>query len=227
MMGTTQMNLKKMVFATLALFACATASADFGVGVKAGTLGLGAEARWSPLPWLDFRFGANSYDYEDNGSQAGINYDATLALDNYYATGNFRFPLSPFRVTAGAFSNGNEFRMQSQDNGNTTIDIGGSTFDASDVGILQSVTSFSSTSPYLGVGYDFEIFGKVGLNLDFGVLWQGDPEVTLEASGLATAPADVQAALIPELENERLELEDEVSDFKAWPVVSLGFVYNF
>ncbi len=221
------MNLKKTVFATLALFACATASADFGVGVKAGTLGLGAEARWSPLPWLDFRFGANSYDYEDNGSQAGINYDATLALDNYYATGNFRFPLSPFRVTAGAFSNGNEFRMQSQDNGNTTIDIGGSTFDASDVGILQSVTSFSSTSPYLGFGYDFEIFGKVGLNLDFGVLWQGDPEVTLEASGLATAPADVQAALIPELENERLELEDEVSDFKAWPVVSLGFVYNF
>ena len=66
------MTLQKMVLATLALFACATASADFGVGVKAGTLGLGAEARWSPLPWLDFRVGANSYDYEDNGAQAGI-----------------------------------------------------------------------------------------------------------------------------------------------------------
>ena len=221
------MNLQKTVLATLALFACTTASADFGVGLKAGTLGLGAEARWRPLPWLDFRFGANSYDYEDNGSQAGINYDATFFLDNYYATGNFRFPLSPFRVTAGAFSNGNEFRMQSPDNGHTTFDIGSGTFDASDVGKLQSVTSFSSTSPYLGVGFDFEIFGKVGLNLDFGVLWQGDPEVTLEASGLATAPADVRAALLPALEAERLELEDEVSDLKAWPVVSLGFVYNF
>ena len=221
------MNIKKTVLATLALFACATASADFGVGMKAGTLGLGAEARWSPLPWIDFRFGANSYDYEDNGSQAGINYDATFVLDNYYATGNFRFPLSPFRVTAGAFSNGNEFRMQSQDNGNTTFVIGSGTFDASDVGMLQSVTSFSSTSPYVGVGFDFEVFGKVGLNLDFGVLWQGDPEVTLEASGLATAPAAVQAALLPALETERLELEDEVSDFKAWPVLSLGFVYNF
>lgn len=221
------MNIKKIVLATLTLFACATASADFGVGMKAGTLGLGAEARWSPLPWIDFRFGANSYDYEDNGSQAGINYDATFVLDNYYATGNFRFPLSPFRVTAGAFSNGNEFRMQSQDNGNTTFVIGSGTFDASDVGMLQSVTSFSSTSPYVGVGFDFEVFGKVGLNLDFGVLWQGDPEVTLEASGLATAPADVQAALLPALETERLELEDEVSDFKAWPVLSLGFVYNF
>ena len=221
------MNIKKIVLATLALFACGTASADFGVGMKAGTLGLGAEARWSPLPWIDFRFGANSYDYEDNGSQAGINYDATFVLDNYYATGNFRFPLSPFRVTAGAFSNGNEFRMQSQDNGNTTFVIGSGTFDASDVGMLKSVTSFSSTSPYVGVGFDFEVLGKVGLNLDFGVLWQGDPEVTLEASGLATAPADVQALLLPALETERLELEDEVSDFKAWPVLSLGFVYNF
>jgi hypothetical protein len=227
MMGTTQMNFKKTALATLALFACTAASADLGVGMKVGTLGLGAEARWSPLPWFDFRLGANSYDYEDNGSQAGINYDATFVLDNYYATGNFRFPLSPFRVTAGAFSNGNEFRMQSQDNGFATFDIGSDTFDASDVGILQSVTSFASTSPYLGVGFDFELLGKVGLNLDFGVLWQGDPEVTLEASGLASAPAAVQAALIPALEAERQELEDEVSDFKAWPVVSLGFVYNF
>ena len=29
------------------------------------------------------------------------------------------------------------------------------------------------------------------------------------------------------LEAERLELEDEMSDYKAWPVLSLGFVYNF
>ena len=29
------------------------------------------------------------------------------------------------------------------------------------------------------------------------------------------------------LEAERAELEDDISDFKAWPVVSLAFVYNF
>ena len=29
------------------------------------------------------------------------------------------------------------------------------------------------------------------------------------------------------LQFERLELVDEVSDYKAWPVVSLGFVFNF
>ncbi len=217
----------KSALVVLALLTCNSASADFGVGLKAGTLGLGLEGRWSALPWLDVRLGVNSYEYDDNGSQAGINYDATFSLDTYYATGNFRFPLSPFRVTAGVVSNGNEFAMASQDTGGLAFDIGNGTFSAADVGTLQSVTSFSSTAPYVGVGYDFEIFGKVGLNLDFGVLWQGEPDVTLDATGLATAPPAVQTELAIELENERLELEDEMSDFKAWPVLSLGFVYNF
>jgi len=217
----------KAALTVFAVLAFGSASADFGVGLKAGTLGIGLEGRWSPLPWLDVRAGMNSYDFDDNGSQAGINYDATLALETFYATGNFRFPLSPFRVTVGAVSNGNEFQMMSQDTGGLNFDIGGGSFSPDDVGTLESVTSFASTAPYLGVGYDFEILGKVGLNLDFGVLWQGEPEVSLEASGLAAAPAPVQAVLIPALETERLELEDEMSDLKAWPVVSLGFVYNF
>ena len=213
--------------AALTLLAFGTATADVGVGLKAGTLGLGVEGRWKALPWLDVRLGVNGYDYDDNGAQAGINYDATLSLDSVYATGNFHFPLSPFRVTAGVVSNGNEFVMASQDTGGLSIEIGNGAFDPADVGTLQSVTSFDSTAPYLGVGFDFEVFGKVGLNLDLGVLWQGEPSVTLEATGLETAPAAIQDTLAAELETERLELEDEMSDFKAWPVISLGFVYNF
>lgn len=213
----------KSALATLALFVFGTASADFGVGIKAGTLGLGVEGRWSPIPWFDVRVGANSYDYDDSGSQAGIAYDGTFALDTIYATGNFSFPLSPFRVTAGAFANGNEFILMSRDTGGADFEIGGIPFSAADVGTLQSVTSFESTAPYLGVGFDFEAFGKVGLNLDFGVLWQGDPSVSMQADGLAAGQPAFQDAL----DAESLELEDEMSDFKAWPVVSLAFIYNF
>jgi len=220
-------SIAKTVLIALALASSGAANADFGVGVKAGTLGLGIEGRWSALPWLDLRLGANQYDVDASGQQAGIQYDSTLALDNYYLTGNFRFPLSPFRVTAGAFSNGNELQMISQDTGGVDFIIDGQAFSVADVGSLQSTTSFSNTAPYLGVGYDFEVFGKVGFNLDFGVLWQGEPTVSLDATGLETAPADVQAMLIPALEAERLEIEDEISDYKAWPVVSLSFVYNF
>jgi hypothetical protein len=211
----------------LALASTGAANADFGVGMKAGTLGLGIEGRWSPLPWLDIRVGANQYDFEDSGSYASVDYDGVLAMDTYFVTGNFRFPLSPFRVTAGAFSNGNQLQLLSQDTGGQDFTIAGIDFSADDVGSLHSTTSFEDTAPYLGFGFDFELFGKVGLNLDLGVLWQGDPTVTLDATGLETAPPDVQLFLEPALEFERRALEDDISDYKAWPVASLSFVYNF
>ncbi len=209
--------------ALLAAFAAgpAVADNDFGVGIKADTLGIGLEGTWRPLPYFDLRVGANGYDYDDDGSQAGINYDATLELDTVYATANLRFPLSPFRVTAGLVSNGNELTMASTDA--ATVDLGGTVYTAADVGNLTSTTSFKSTSPYVGVGYDFSMLGKVGLNFDLGVLWQGDPSVTLQADGLLANDPGFQAAL----EAERVELVDEMKDFRAWPVVSLGFVVNF
>ena len=224
------MNSKslKVAATAIALLASHGALADFGVGVKAGTLGLGAEARWDPpVPWFDVRVGLNAYDYDDTGDYAGVGYDATLALDSYYLTGNFKFPPSPFRFTVGAFSNGNELQLLSQDTGGDFLNIGGIPFDPAVIGDLRSTTSFESTAPYVGFGFDFEVFGKAGLNLDFGVLWQGEPTVSLEATGYDTAPPLVQAILGPALEAERQDLEDEMSDFKAWPVVSLTFVYNF
>ena len=51
----------------------------------------------------------------------------------------------------------------------------------------------------------------------------GEPEVTLVATGLLADDPTFMASL----ENERLALEDDVSDFKAYPVISLSFVYNF
>src|SRR5210317_1362334 len=209
----------KAALAVSALIASGGAAADFGVGV---------EGRWDPaVPWFDIRAGFNSYEYDTSGDQAGIGYDGTLALDNYYLTGNFKFPLSPFRFTVGAFSNGNELRLLSQDADGGTYVIGGIPFDAGNIGSLRSTTSFGSTAPYAGFGFDFELFGKAGLNLDFGVLWQGAPTVSLEATNWENLSPAEQAILGAAMEIERAELEDEMSDFKAWPVLSLAFVYNF
>ena len=153
--------------------------------------------------------------------EAGVSYDAELGLDTVYATANFRFPLSPMRFTAGAFSNGNELTLTSRETG--TIQIGGTVYPGDAVGTVRSVTSFASTAPYAGVGFDFEVLDKIGLNLDFGVLWQGDPEVTASADGILGS----DPLFLAELEQERQELEAEMEDYKAWPVVSIGFTYEF
>ena len=205
----------------LGLMAAGAASADnFGMGIKAGTLGIGLEGTWKPIPWLDVRLGGSVYDWEDTGSQAGINYDGILALENYYLTTNFLFPVSPFRVTVGGFSNGNELQMSSLTT-QLPMEIGNGFYDPNGVGTLESRTYFEDIAPYLGVGFDFSVFGKVGLNLDFGVLWQGEPMVELTATGPGTPGLDV------DLEAERQELEAEFEDYKAFPVITLGFSFNF
>lgn len=207
----------------LAVMAAGNANADnnFGAGIKAGTLGFGLEASWQPLPYIDLRVGANSFDYDDNGPQAGIEYDGTLSLESFYATANFHFPISPMRVTAGLYSNGNELNLVNDQQ--MPQNIGGSIYPGDGIGTLTSTTAFASSAPYLGIGFDFTLAGKFGMNLDLGVLWQGEPEVSLAADGNLALDPGFQASL----ELERQQIEDEMSDFKAWPVISLGFVYKF
>ena len=209
--------------AALLLGSHAMANDNIWFGLKAGTLGLGLEASWRPIPWFDIRAGLNRFDYDVSGTQAGIDYDATLALDTMYATANFRFPLSPFRMTFGAYSNGNEIQLNSLPAGSYLIGNNPIPYTAADVGTVSSTVSFDKVSPYLGAGFDFNVAGRLGLALDFGVLWQGSPIVAFTADGLLAS----DPAFIAELENERLQLENELNDFKAYPVVSLGFNFNF
>ena len=214
---------KQLALVLLTFFWAGSASADQNVwlGARAGTLGIGIEAAWHPIPWLDLRVGANQFDYDRRGSEAGVSYDAELSFDNYYGTANFRFPLSPMRFTAGAYSNGNELLLTSRDA--PSFEIGGTIYPAAAVGTLSSTTSFETLAPYVGIGFDFDVFDKVGMSLDLGVLWQGEPDVTLEADGLlANDPLFLNS-----LEAERQELAAEFENYKAWPVLSLGFNYKF
>lgn len=199
----------------------ASADQEFSAGIRAGTLGLGAEARWKPLKYLDVRVGANTFTFNDDGAQAGIDYEQELTLESFYATANILFNNSPMRLTLGGYANGNELYMindSMQDQ-----DIGGVIFPGAEIGTLTSTTTFTSFAPYFGIGYDFMIKEKFGINVDFGVLWQGEPVVELAADGALAVDPNFQAAL----ESERRELEDEMSNFKAWPVLQLGVFYRF
>lgn len=223
-MTPTFPNLFKFFMAIALAVGSATVTSaddDLWFGVKAGTLGLGVEATWRPVPYLDVRAGYNGFSYEDTRTEAGINYDGELDLSTVYATANLRVPLSPFRVTAGVFSNGNEVILVSRDNDSFTV--GGQTFQASDVGRLEARGTFDSVAPYAGIGFDFRIADTIGLSLDAGVLFQGAVDVAMSASG----PIATDQTFIDQLEAERQELQDEIGDYEHYPVISLGFNVNF
>jgi hypothetical protein len=218
------MNALRSCLLLAGLAAAATAQADdnLWVGAKAGTLGLGLEGTWRPIRWFDLRAGFNTFEYDDDGSEAGIDYDATLDLSTYYATANFRMPATPFRFTAGLYNNGNELRLVSREM-TGPVEIGDATFSPAEVGTLRGLASFDDVAPYAGIGLDFGLFGKVGLNLDLGVLFQGAPDIALTADGaLANDPVFQDA-----LESERAELQEEVDRYELYPVASLTFTVQF
>ena len=217
------MNTRTVIFAifTLALGQGAAADDDFWVGAKAGTLGIGLEATWRPVPYLDVRAGLNYLSLDDNGVEAGVDYDGEITLQTLYATANLRVPLSPFRVTAGLFSNGNEISLVSRDS--ATVQIGTMTYPGAAVGRLSVRGDFDSVAPYAGVGLDFRVFDTAGLSIDAGVLRQGSINVTASASGPLASDPLFQA----ELERERQELQNEVDDYDLYPVISIGLSFNF
>lgn len=210
-----------LLVAGLATAANVQADDNLWLGVKAGTLGLGVEGTWRPLPWFDLRAGLNTFEYDDDGTEAGIDYDATLDLRTTYATANLLLPATPFRLTAGVFDNGNELRLVSRDTG--PVEVGGTTFSGAEVGTLRGIATFDDVAPYAGIGFDFGLLGKVGLNLDLGVLLQGEPDVVLSSDGLLANDPTFQDSLA----TEQAELEDEVDDYKAYPVASLTFTFRF
>lgn len=194
---------------------------DLWFGVRGGTLGLGLEATWRPVPYLDLRAGLNRFSFDDDGAEAGVEYDGEVDLDTYYATLNLRAPMTPFRLTAGYFVNNNEVSLTSREG--AAIEIGGTLYPADQVGTLSGAVAFDDGAPYAGVGMDFRVFDTVGLSLDFGVLFQGEPDVVLAASGPIADLPQFQ----DDLETERRELQAELEDYDLYPVAMLGFHWNF
>lgn len=215
----------RILFALLGLGLLGTQSAvadsDLWLGAKGGTLGFGLEATWRPIPFLDVRAGVNNFTYDTADAEAGINYDKELDLSSFYATANLRPPLSPFRLTAGIFSNKNKLAMTSQQSAN--FDIGGMTYTSAEVGTLNASVAFDKTAPYLGLGADFRIADTLGLNFDVGVLFQGTPVVGMSASGPITQDPNFQA----ELAAETMELQSALNNYKAYPVASIGVSFKF
>ncbi|MEL7023732.1 MAG: hypothetical protein AAGL69_08275 [Pseudomonadota bacterium] len=218
------LNFKQQLCAlalTVSLPLAAHADDDFWIAGRAGTQGLGLEATWRAVPYLDFRLGINQFSVDVDSTEAGIDYETEVDLSSIYATANFRVPLSPFRVSAGIVNNNNEGSLFAPQQGSITV--GNQTFDGNLVGNLRGKATFDDFAPYAGIGLDFRFANRVGLRFDAGVMFQGEASLTLAADGTLATDATFQQ----ELESERQELEDDLSDYELFPVVALAVSVNF
>lgn len=198
----------------------AFAADDFGINVKAGTLGLGAELSKAFSDKLSLNLGFNSYNYKTTRSESGIDYDSKFELQSASLLANYHPFSGLFRFTAGALYNGSELKLTGKPSAGSSYSINGVTYTAAQVGALTGTVTFNKTAPYVGVGWGNRPGSKLGLCADVGLLYQGSPKLALSATGNA-------AGLATNLEQERKNAEADLNNFKWYPVLSLGVYFRF
>jgi hypothetical protein len=199
------------------------ASAEgIALGAKVGTTGLGLEATLGMTETLNLRGGVYGFKYGYDFEEDGIDYNGDLDLKSAAALLDWHPGGRGFRVSAGVFGNGNELKGRAQaDN----LEIGTDFYDAR----INANIDWNDFAPYLGIGYGNAVKGgRLSFALDAGVMFTGSPDVQLDGT-LAGGGAQqgVQERFEEDLRLEEQSLKDDLSDFKYYPVVSLGVTYRF
>ena len=218
--------MKRFVTGLVLFLAVSPAAwADVGVLLKAGTLGAGLDVSKGISENLAVRLQANALSYDEDITESDVNYNADLELKSAGLLLDWHPFSGAFRVSAGAYWNGNEASVTGRPTGVTYV-IDGTTYTSAEIGSLDGKIDFSSVAPYLGIGFGSAPKAGRGMTVSFdlGVLYQGEPNVNLTVACGTTARC---AQLQSDVAAEMVTLQDELKDYKFYPVVSFGIGYRF
>ncbi len=176
------------------------------MGLKVGTLGLGADMGYAFSDFFKTRLNVNyftldkDWDDDDEGDEP-LSTNASIDC----LTAGLLLDLHPFRngfrLTGGIYHNGLEFKMDE------------------DFGAWKAHSSveFNKVAPYAGIGYGNTNENGLSFNFDIGAMFLGSPKAHY------SNPAKSQA----EIEEEIKDLEDDLEGLPCYPVVMLGITYRF
>ena len=219
----------------LMIFSFNAQAVEVGIGVKAGTLGAGVDLSLVLSKSVNARISLTSIDVDDidetitvGDTGASGDIDAkmkadfganALLLDWYVFDGTFH-------LTAGMLKNNGKVEFT----GNLLSDvvIDGQALAVSDIGpITGSVSVGESYEPYLGLGWGRKAGrdGGLSLSIELGVALL-DPEVDLNATVRGTS-ALTQVEVNTRIQNAENDINNDLSGFEVWPVLSFGLNYAF
>ena len=202
-----------------------------------GTLGIGANLSKSIIrDNLNLRGGFSAVVIDDDVNSRGISYDGDLRLSGGIPLVLDWFPFKNwFRVSGGLVINRNRLRLGAEaEDQNITVEIGGQTFESDLFARLDGKIEYTQIAPYIGLGIGNPVGrgNKFRFFLEVGALFQGRGEISLNASGpIINDPAFQEARrnFREVLEREIEEIDDDTyfDDLPVYPVLQLGFSYQF
>ena len=209
-----------------ALLGAAEASAA-GVGIRAGTTGIGGDVAFDLVPTLSARFGYSWLNFNTSIDSTDVNYDAkTEALQRQSV---------PRLGAAGSIipCDGRRDLQRQQGRRHRAgerrhVHAWRDDYPAAAVGSLAgTVKSGSSAAPYLGIGYGRVAGAGVNFYADLGVMFQGTPKATLTATCGPATPAALCSQIQASTALEAIDLQDSIKNFKYYPVANIGVTIGF
>ncbi len=232
------MKIPTILTGLLLLASTSAQALDIGVGVRAGTVGAGAEISIAMTRTINFRLGLSDVNADfdetlevDDAPDNVYGIDATLDL-NFGAQAllfDWHVFNNTFHITAGFIKNDSAIGLEGDFTDNIIV-LGGTTYDVSadfiDSSISGDVSAGEDFEPYLGIGFGRKAGRESGfaITVDIGVMLM-DPSVSL------TPPTAVDPLLQNQLNEDVAEAEsaanDELSDLEAYPLLAIGLNYAF
>ncbi len=190
-------------------------ASDVAIAAKVGTLGLGVEATTNIVPlFANVRLQGNGFNYNTTITDTNVTYDAKLKLATVGLLADIYPFAGKFRVTGGAYYNGNKLTMNARPLGNVVI--GGTTYTNPTV---ATTIDFNKFAPYAGIGWGDAISSgsPIGFSFELGVMYMGKPKTSIVAPGVSAA--DIAA--------EKSKLDSSLKNMQFYPVASIGVNFKF
>lgn len=231
--------MKRNIFwVSLALLLSSNANAiDFGVGVKAGTVGSGAEISIGLSQTINARLSLTSIsvDYDEileiSDANNSATLDSTMNLDFGASALLFDWYVfdGTFHLTAGFMKNDStiDFTGTITD---ATVEFDGTTYNVAtdfvDPTMTGRISAGEDYEPYLGIGWGRKAGDEPGLSLsvELGVVLM-DPSIDLTAPRLNNTAN--QALIDADVDAAESAAKEDLSVLEAWPILSVGLNYAF
>ena len=195
------------------------------IGISGGTEGfIGGSAVWRFSDHVGARAGFGWTEWSRDGTSiAGITYDTKIRLMGEPLTLDiYPWKKHSFYIAFGWFFNQNQLTGTAGQDG--TIIIDGHPIAIQPGRSISMKIEQQPVNPYLGIGGNFLYFDHAhhwALGGELGVIYTGDPKVSLSRSG---APEPVLDAV---LNGAQSRLQNYANQYKWLPLVALKLNFSF
>jgi hypothetical protein len=198
------------------------------LGVKAGTTGLGGELTFGINKWLNLRGGYNWFTTDAHLKIDDVKYDADIDLDTFDLLVDLHPFSGVFRITGGVYWHQDGTAELEATPKRAWTKIGDHRYQPATIGTISGRADIKNDCvPYVGIGWgnSVEDDAALTLSLDIGVMFQSYDVSPLYATGAGMTSSD--GTFREDLQKERKNIQDDLDDWRIYPVVALSLAYHF